>query len=73
FNSHQYNGSISAFPIPKAEDLPALSERVARNMRADALLQAKLPARPGQAAKAIPERIGEPSLIEHVVYIIKEN
>ena len=73
FNSHQYSGSISIVPTPKKEDLPGLSERVARNMRADALVQAKLPARAGQAPKAIPERIGEPSLIEHVVYIIKEN
>ena len=28
---------------------------------------------PGQPARAIPERIGEPSLIKHVVYVIKEN
>lgn len=73
FNSHQYNGSVSIFPIPKAEELPALSERVARNMRSDALAQSRLPARSEQPPVAIPERIGEPSLIEHVVYIIKEN
>ena len=73
FNSHQYNGSISVVPVPKKEDLPGLSERVARNMRADALIQSRLPARHGEPARAIPARIGEPSLIEHVVYIIKEN
>lgn len=32
-----------------------------------------MPPRPHQPAKAIPERIGEPSLIKHVVYVIKEN
>ncbi len=32
-----------------------------------------LPPRKDVAPKAIPERIGEPSLIEHVVYVIKEN
>jgi YVTN family beta-propeller protein len=73
FNSHQYNGSISVVPVPKKEDLPGFSERVARNMRADALIQSRLPARQGEPARAIPARIGEPSLIEHVVYIIKEN
>ena len=73
FNSHQYNGSISVVPVPRQEDLPGLSERVARNMRADALIQSRLPARQGEPARAIPARIGEPSLIEHVVYIIKEN
>lgn len=73
FNSHQYQGSISIVPVPKKEDLPVLSERVARNMRADALIQSRLPARQGEPARAIPKRVGEPSLIEHVVYIIKEN
>ncbi|MFN9345566.1 MAG: bifunctional YncE family protein/alkaline phosphatase family protein [Planctomycetota bacterium] len=73
FNSHQYQGSISIVPVPKKEDLPVLSERVARNMRADALIQSRLPARQGEPARAIPQRVGEPSLIEHVVYIIKEN
>jgi YVTN family beta-propeller protein len=73
FNSHQYNGSISVVPVPKKEDLPGFSERVSRNMRADALIQSRLPARQGEPARAIPARIGEPSLIEHVVYIIKEN
>ncbi len=31
------------------------------------------PPRPNQPPRAVPERIGEPSLIKHVVYIIKEN
>jgi phospholipase C len=29
--------------------------------------------RPGIAPKPLPERHGEPSLIEHVIYVIKEN
>jgi YVTN family beta-propeller protein len=73
FNSHQYAGSLSLVPLPARRELPALSERVARNLRAEAIAQSRLPARPGQPARAIPERIGEPSLIKHVVYVIKEN
>ncbi|MFM7245528.1 MAG: beta-propeller fold lactonase family protein, partial [Planctomycetaceae bacterium] len=73
FNSHQHQGSLSLVPLPSAEDLPALSETVARNMRAEAIERAFLPPREGIAPRAIPERIGEPSLIEHVVYVIKEN
>lgn len=73
YNSHQYTGSISLVPLPSRRELPKLSERVARNLRADAIAQSRLPARAGQPARAIPERIGEPSLIKHVVYIIKEN
>lgn len=73
FNSHHYHGSVSLMPLPKTDDLPRLSERVARNMRRQTIAQAALPPRPGQPAKAVPERIGEPSLIKHVVYVIKEN
>lgn len=73
FNSHQHYGSISIVPMPTAEQLAVLSEQVAKNMRRDAIAVSALPKRPDQPPKAIPERIGEPSLIEHVVYIIKEN
>ena len=73
FNSKQYAGSLSLVPVPTAADLPKLSETVSRNLRRDAIMQARLPARPGQPARAIPERSGEPSRIKHVVYLIKEN
>lgn len=73
FGSHDYTGSLSVVPIPADSDLPALSERVARNLRAPRLVAAKLPERPNQPPRPVPERIGEPSPIKHVVYIIKEN
>ena len=73
FNSHHYHGSLSLVPLPDEPSLAALSEIAARNMRAAAVVDAFLPPRDGVAARAIPERIGEPSLIEHVVYVIKEN
>lgn len=73
FNTHHYFGTLSLFDIPLDELLPSLSERVSRNMRAPRIADALLPARENQPPRAIPERIGEPSLIKHVVYIIKEN
>jgi YVTN family beta-propeller protein len=73
FNSHHYSGSLSLVPLPAHGDLPALSEAVARNLRRERIAEALLPPRPGQPARAVPERIGEPSLIRHVVYVIKEN
>ncbi len=73
FNSHHYHGSVSLMPLPSADDLPKLSERAARNVRRGAIDQAALPPRENQPPRAVPERIGEPSLIEHVVYVIKEN
>jgi YVTN family beta-propeller protein len=73
FNSYQYSGSLSHVPVPDEAALPALTETVWRNLRRERIAQALLPARPAQPARAIPERIGEPSLIAHVVYVIKEN
>jgi len=73
FNSHMYSGSVSLIPIPKRRDLARLSETVWRNLRRERITQALLPARPDQPPRAIPERIGEPSPIQHVVYVIKEN
>ncbi len=73
FNSHQYFGSLSLVPIPSDDDLPHLSEVVATNLRQPRIAAALSPPRKDQPPRAIPERIGEPSLIRHVVYIIKEN
>lgn len=73
FNTHQYHGSLSIVPVPAASELPALSEAVWRNLQRPAIRRAALPPRPGRRPVPIPERIGEPSLIEHVVYVIKEN
>lgn len=73
FNTHHYSGSLTFAPIPGQADLPALSERVMRNLRAPRITESLLPPRPDQPPRPIPQRIGEPSLIKHVVYIIKEN
>ena len=73
FNSRQFSGSLTLTRIPADAELPALSETVARNLRREAIREALLPPRPGITPRAIPERIGEPSRIRHVVYVIKEN
>lgn len=73
FNSHHYHGSMSFVPLPRTRDLPRLSQAVYDNLRHERIAEALLPPRRGQTPRAIPERIGEPSLIKHVVYVIKEN
>jgi DNA-binding beta-propeller fold protein YncE len=73
FNSHHYHGSVSLMPVPNHEDLAKLSERAAKNIRRGSIAATALPARANQPARAVPERIGEPSPIKHVVYVIKEN
>jgi len=73
FNSHQYHGSLSLVPVPKTSQLPRLSALVWENFHKDRIAAALLPPRPGQPARPIPERIGEPSVFKHVIYVIKEN
>ena len=73
FNSHQYTGSVSLVPVPSERELVAHTQVALRNMRYPLLAEAAQPARPGQPARPVPERVGEPSLFEHVIYIIKEN
>jgi YVTN family beta-propeller protein len=73
FNSHQYHGSISLLKVPSKSELASLTRAALANMRYPLLKEAGLPARPDQPACPVPERVGEPSLFKHVVYIIKEN
>jgi len=73
FNSHQYTGSVSLVPVPGESELARMSATVERNYRRERIALALLPPRPGRPPRPVPERIGEPSLFKHVVYIIKEN
>jgi YVTN family beta-propeller protein len=64
------SGALSIVPIPKAEQLSAYTATVYRNCPySDKLLSAA----PYPVRTAIPTRVGDPSPIKHVIYIIKEN
>lgn len=73
FNTHQYYGSLSVFSLPGKKELADLTDRVLANYHRERINQALKKPRPGARPRPVPERIGEPSLIKHVVYIIKEN
>jgi len=73
FNSHQYFGSLSLIDLPGKRGMTAATGVVLENMRRSVIQDAFLPARSGQPARPVPERAGEPSVFQHVVYIIKEN
>lgn len=73
FNTHQYHGSLSLLPVPSDRALPRLTGIVWENFRREQLDVVKLPPRPDQPPRPVPERIGEPSVFKQVVYIIKEN
>lgn len=72
---HSYRGSVAVLDIPDDAELAGYSAAVAENNRLSlGAPSAAAPAlNPAAKAVAIPRRAGEPSLIEHVVYIIKEN
>jgi DNA-binding beta-propeller fold protein YncE len=72
---HAYRGSVHVVPMPDSALLAQWTRAAAENNHlppAGAPAEALAP-RPGAAPKAIPERVGEPSKIKHVVYIVKEN
>ncbi len=73
YNSHKEMASISIVKIPGHNDLKAYTKRVeASNMQFRLDLTAKLP-RENIKPVPVPERVGEPSSIKHVLYVIKEN
>jgi YVTN family beta-propeller protein len=73
---HANRGSVNVITIPTEAQLAAYTTGVALN---NGLTLTGGPAAPmltsrdGIAALAVPERPGEPSLIEHVVFIVREN
>ncbi len=72
-STYAYVGSTSLIPYPNSRDLTYYSAQVRQN---NSLLKDRISNKPGSPnapLRAIPRRIGDPSLIKHVVYIIKEN
>ncbi len=73
FNSHDALGAVSLIPIPSRASLAKMTEKVRENNRLTLQENALLPPRKGVKPRPVPKRHGEPSLFEHVIYIIKEN
>ncbi len=73
---HAYQGAVNVVPVPGAAALAGFSRAVAASNRLTPVsspANVALQPRSGVAPRAVPERPGEPSLVDHVVYIIKEN
>lgn len=73
YQVHQQEATISIIPLPDKNTLNSYTTRV---KNANLLFRTKLSQlspRKIVAPKPVPERIGEPSVFKHVVYIIKEN
>lgn len=73
---HAVRGSINVIPVPSDAELAAYTTGVAQNNRLVLTTGPTAPSlspRRDAVARAVPERPGEPSLVQHVVYIIREN
>lgn len=73
YTVHTQLASFSIVPLPSANELKNYTEKVKELSLFYRLAITNLPARKNILAQPIPERIGEPSVFKHVVYIIKEN
>jgi YVTN family beta-propeller protein len=73
YNSHNMMASVSVIPFQDSKNLAAYTDTViALNDLSRALAGRETP-RDNVKPKPVPDRIGEPSVFKHVVYIIKEN
>jgi len=73
FSTRESVGTLCLVPAPPDGQLAVLTQSALQNIYYPKLAEALLPPRPGQPARPVPERVGEPSVFKHVVYVIKEN
>ncbi|WP_342044503.1 bifunctional YncE family protein/alkaline phosphatase family protein [Bacillus sp. OTU530] len=72
-SSYAQMGSLSLIPFPTAEDLVKGTKQVYADNNWFGLKNLNAAPRNNKQPVAMPERVGEPSTIKHVFYIIKEN
>src|SRR5207248_9817880 len=71
---HANRGTVAVLPVPDAAQLSSYTSAVARNNRMDlAGAPERAASTPARTPIPIPARSGDPSPIDHVVFIIKEN
>jgi YVTN family beta-propeller protein len=73
YTVHQDLASLSILSVPSKKVLKKYTRAVRRQSLSFRLTLTNRAARPNIGARPVPERIGEPSVFKHVVYIIKEN
>ncbi len=75
YNTHQDNGTVSIVPIPNSKTLAAWTKQVFENNHWDLAqnINAAAGGSPFSKPVALPEKIGDPSLIKHVFLIVREN
>ncbi|WP_406697123.1 bifunctional YncE family protein/alkaline phosphatase family protein [Singulisphaera sp. Ch08] len=68
-----YLGVVSKVPVPGIDELAVQTQQVRTDARIPQMLRAWEQAHAGVGPVPVPKRLGEPSVFEHVVYVIKEN
>jgi len=69
----QYLGTANKIPIPGAEPLSKYTAQVQEDGRIRQIKQTQQSAQVGLAPVPVPLHVGEPSVFQHVLYILKEN
>jgi hypothetical protein len=72
-NTHDFLGSVSLIDVPDDRRLAEYTKQVNANNRLAYSLAGLEKPRPDARPVPVPARHGEPSVIRHVVYVIKEN
>lgn len=72
---HAVRSAVNVLPVPTDAELSAYTTAVAQNNRLTpaGAPEPRLAARATPQPQAVPERPGDPSLINHVVFIVREN
>src|SRR5215469_9804135 len=76
YNSHPDTGTVNLIPVPSVTQLADYTAQVWQNNHWDLTQNVQVGKKyvnPHATPVAIPEHIGEPSLIKHVFLIVKEN
>jgi YVTN family beta-propeller protein len=66
-------GTANRIPIPDSDSLSKLTAQAHEDGRVPQIKQTQHPPLAGQAPVPVPVHVGEPSVFQHVVYILKEN
>jgi len=73
WNSHNHLGTANKVEIPGAWALQSMTRQVKEDARVPQMLRAWDKSQSRRKPVPVPARLGEPSVFDHVVYIIKEN
>jgi autotransporter-associated beta strand protein/YVTN family beta-propeller protein len=70
---YAFLGTANKIPLPSSDSLSKLTAQVYEDGRVRQIKETQQPPLAGQSPVPVPLRVGEPSVFQHVLYIIKEN